>query len=458
MDYSDVSVGTPRVLSSCLELFNHTPEPRHFKTAPATPAEYASHPDFQFFSSVKAKHHYAYHKLKRESAVAARTDSGTLHSLFHPYSREQLLGRLRTYNALNWSVPEATDDPLTELFCAANGWVCESISRNNNTKNHLRCLACALQLVLKFNSIHHQPAYVPFQMDMEDIQELNRNLRNLYVLQIQLAAHAASCPWTLVLTPLRSAYYLMPHLASTNDTLISEYLATLRNLTDNLPVIELCALSLKPLESRIAPSDLLDFVRVSNLWLLNRHFKDNKENFSTVLERTCPPWLYVLAAMGWDLNIQKFAQQTVLLMICTKCNQRVFLSPQETSTDVLPTEPVLSSSKTLTPCVFPPHIAPPTSFSNGYLDDMEEDEDTQDQYSHKPWCLHNSQMDGVSFQDYFTKTVILLERNIGPVGEYQVDNDFKIDIDSVSQKRPASIDVNEGLERLAKLRKLYFVE
>lgn len=457
MDFSELSVGTPRVLNNCLDLFqNPAPDSLPFRSVPSTPAKYALHPDFQFFSSVKAKHHYAYHKLKREPAVVESSHSSRS-SLFQPFSRELLLKRLRTFNALNWNIPLGPIESLTELDCAASGWTCESISRNNNTKNHLRCSTCSLELVLRFNSEDQQPAFVPFEFDLDDIHQINSNLVLRYIEQIHLTGHRDSCPWKMVRTPLLITYYPTPHLAATNEALISEYLVVLRNLMDNLPVIEMLAPSTLTLIPLVSPRDHTEFARVSNEWLLNRYFRENKENFSAVLESTCPPWLYWLAVMGWDLNAQKFASQTVLLMICTTCNQRVFLNPLETT--LSPVEgPSLSSSKTLTPCNFPPSIVVSSNFSTEYLEDMEEVESSDQHFSHKPWCLHAGSVDNMPFYEYFRQMLIELEKNIGPTGEYEADKDMSVDVEPSELKRKSSFDVNEGMERLAKLRKLYFID
>lgn len=447
MNLSDVSAGTPRVLKNCLDLFlgpDKNLDMRGFASAPVTPAKYDSHPDIQFFRLVKTKHHYAYHKAKR----AGHDTLDKIHlqsTVFDPYSRDLLLQRLRTFNALNWNVP--SPGKLNELVCASKGWVCESIVRNSNTKNHLKCCTCGNLLVLRFNVMDEQPQYAPFQFDMEDIHLLNDNLETQYLRQILELGHSSTCSWTKFQTPL-SVYYLTPHISSTNEVLISDYLTVLRNLTENYAILQ----DHTTAYGQLVPSALVDlfslFAKVSNMWLISKYYRENQENIAAMLDRMSAPWLYWLAAMGWDLNIQTFSSQTVLLLICSKCNQRLFLRKSDESESV----PTVSSSKILTPCQFPAHIGGTSVFSTEYMDEMEEEEYDVN-LGHKPWCcnLHNT---GVPFYEYFMQTVIGLEKNIGANGEYLVEKDASLDL--TPSKRKSSIDVSEGLDRLSKLRRLYF--
>lgn len=463
MDLSEVSAGTPKVLNNYLELFLRpvlAPEMQHFRSAPVTPAKFAAHPDIQFFRLVKANHHYAYHKLKSVGPNFSLDTISSCSTHFDPYSRDLLLKRLRTFNALNWNIPSlgSGEEFLTELACAANGWTCESISRNNNTKNHLKCTSCGRELILKFNSVDHQPAYAPFEFDLEDINHLNNNLKSLYIEQIQASGHDVDCSWTKVQTPLAGVYYLTPHISETNDTLISDYLKCLRNLTDKLPLLLENSTSLRVLCPPVSVEDLTRLVKVSNIWLLARYFHDDKENFSGVLERMCPPWLYWLAAMGWELNIQTFSSQMVLLLICSSCNQRVFVYQHKNNSQVAEI-PILSSSKILTPCKFPPHTAHVSSgFSNEYMDEMEEEEEQDANFCHKPWCSKVQDVGGTPFWEYFKSMVLALEKNVGLLGEYLPEKDQMLNIDSQELKRRKSMDINNGIERFAKLRKLYFAD
>lgn len=50
----------------------------------------------------------------------------------------------------------------------------------------------------------------------------------------------------------------------------------------------------------------------------------------------------------------------------------------------------------------------------------------------------------------------MLEKLIGAHGEYLLDQELSFDIEAVDRKRWESFDVNEGLERFKKLRKMYF--
>lgn len=464
MDLSEVSAGTPKVLGHCLELYlnpHRAPLELNVRSAPVTPAKYASHPDIQFFRLVKSQHHYTYHKLKISSAEHSHAGIELASTLFDPYSRDLLLNRLRTFNALNWSIPSLNQaqTSLTELFCASYGWQCESISKNNNTKNHLRCTGCHFELILRFNSVEQQPAFAPFQFDLDDIQLLNANLVDQYILQVQASGHDAACSWTKVHTPLIGVYYLTPHLSNTNATLIGDYLKRLRNLTDNLPILQDHVASFRNLTPPVGAENLSKLVTVSNKWLLSRYFHDNKENFSIILDKMCPFWVYWLAAMGWDLNIQTFASQTVLLLICTSCNLRVFIKQNGVNGDRHSHLPVLSSSKILTPCTFPPsttHLDSEFQIADG--EDMDEDEEPDAHFCHKEWCLQLLKVEGQFFYEYFEKLVNNLEKNIGPQGEYLSEKDLLLDLENETPKKRSSIDIEDGLERFTKLRKLYFVD
>lgn len=412
MDLSEISAGTPKVLGHCLELFqNSQPADLQVRSAPVTPAKYESHPDIQFFRLVKTKHHYAYHKLKQTSGDHRYNEIGLSHTAFDPYNRELLLERLKTYNALNWSVPSSRNSALTDLKCALHGWKCMSLPKNPYLKNQLRCSGCHSVLTLRFNSVEQQPQFAPFKFDLADIQELNHILIDQYISQIERTGHDLACSWTKVHTP-DSVYYLTPYLSNTNATLISEFLERLRNLTDNVPILQDHVQSFEKLAPSVDSPELQDFVRVSNKWLLCRYFYDNKENFLLVLEKMCPIWVYWLAALGWNLQVQSFGSQTVILLVCGNCNQRVFMKEN---------------------------------------DSMElEDE----QLGHKSWCTHAWNVDNSNFVNYFIKLVSNLETNIGPQGEYLTDQDLLLDMQP-SQKR-SSIDIEDGLEKLKKLRKLYF--
>lgn len=343
---------------------------------------------------------------------------------FDPYSRELLLKRITTYNALNWNIPPSADNSqagnslpsmLTELFCAANGWTCEEVCQTNNFTNHLKCSACSGRVVLRFNSID-EGSYGKFSFDMGDIARLNDNLKVSYLSEIRQGAHSASCPWKTILCSLRGTYYLTPYLGATNSTLISEYLGTLGNLIENLPLLgDKDGFCRKLLPNSLPEDDSL-FVQVSKMWFLNRFYTDTKENFAYVLDFVCPAWIYKLAAMGWVLTLQEHNQDHFLIMSCICCNQRLFLA-------------------------------------------HEQDLEQGDHHCHKSWCAFSNPMGSNTFFEYFVKMLILLEKSIGSHGEYLIDQELSFDMDAVSasRKRRESFDVNEGLERLTKLRKMYFV-
>lgn len=470
MYLAEVAQGTPRVLNQYMKIFDspsaHEPDLtiKH-QSAPVTPTKYETHPDIQFFRLVKTKHHYAYHKSKLAlSSTEENIENSNLSlSGFDPFNRDQLLERLRTFNALNWHIPPGknTGVQLTELLCAVNGWTCQSIARNNNVKNHLMCSKCGSELILRFNAEEEQPEFAPFHFDLEDIQEVNLNLKAQYSQQVQALGHQSSCPWTKVLTPINTVYYLTPYLASTNETLIELHTKALKSLLDNLMIIQehagfLSTLCPKPQ----AISKYADFCRASNLWLISRYFNNDKENYGSVLAKSCPAWLYCVSAMGWDVYTQEFNGKTVLLMICQSCNQRIFLK-KSTDGEV---DYNREHPKVLTPCEYTaaiPHAS--AKFSNEYMDDIEEDEQDKDPYlGHKQWCCQVSDMAGQSYFDYFVNMVASLEEYIGPTGEYLKDRDESLDMDvdasTKFSKRRASFDLQEELERFRKLRKPYFAE
>ena len=457
----EFTANTLPILNKCLLLLEQTPVPCTAKYAPAFRGEkYRSHPDIQFFSSIKKKHHFEYHRQKQKQLLEpvyghVKEVTGS----FDPYSRKHLLQRIGTYNALNWSIPpsaschledgeeitcakstehewtsdgltpsnldrsieDARSNPgprsllpiaLTELFCAANGWACKVISRDNNFTNHLKCTACSATFILRFNSVN-EANYSDSLLDMDDIAELNDNLKVSYLSEIRQGAHSASCPWKIFLCSLQGTYYLTPFVASTISTLISEYLECLKNLVDNLSILEhmedFCSKLIPP----TAPRTDTEFVRVSKIWFLNRFYPDTKDNFAAVLDFMCPPWIYKVAAQGWKLSLQKHQENILNLIKCDFCNQRLFVD-----------------------CILA--------------------EEGLENYWHKKWCTRATPMGDMSFHEHFCRLVVMLEKLIGAHGEYLLDQELSFDIEAVDRKRWESFDVNEGLERFKKLRKMYF--
>lgn len=439
MDKLEIATTTPRVLDRCLSFLQDQPVADTHKSAPVTPStKYSTHPDIQFFSSIKKKHHFEYHKQKHVMGHEYKY-SGGLSGIgsspqFDPYSRRQLLERIGTYNALNWTVPPSRESPslnlhvlpltLNELFCASNGWVCDPISRHDNFTNHLRCTACGSLLILRFNSIE-ETSYGLYLFDMDDIARLNDNLKVSYLSEIKQGAHSAACPWRDLLCSLQGTYYLTPYVGETNAVLVTEYLECLKNLLDHLPVLEkMAGFCMKIVEAHRESSVpgsgerfVADeqFVRVSKMWFLDRFHGDNKENFAAILDFVCPTWVYEVAAQGWKLSLQKSDDNAVLIMACGCCNQRLFVDDE------------VDSSANI--------------------------------HKHKWWCSHSKVVGDMSFDQYFHRMLESLENFIGPHGEYLIDQELSFSMDDMTarRKRRDSFDVNDGLERLTKLRKMYFV-
>lgn len=442
----DFRSATPKVLQRCVDVLA-TPSPKP-DFLPRDPAKYSSHSDIQHFRTIKAKHHFAYHKAKHarplEKIHAAMT-------VFDPFSRAALVERLATFTALNWTANEG----LSELKCAQNGWKCVSIALSANTRNRLVCTACGRQITLRYNSV----GTAPFDFDMDDIDELNAALVAQYRPQIERSAHKDSCPWVSFETPLEGVYYLRPHIHSSNQQLVDDYLRNLRSLVDNTPVL----LDRASLFAAVASPDDA-FVEASNRALLARYFRDNKENFSALLDLT-PRWFYALAVYGWDLHIQSFSTKLVLLLICTKCNKRVFLEASEhapvakhNAHAVSQPHINVSSLKVLTPCKFPPALVALGLENDAFGPEIDEENSLFDPVGeHKPWCCNVHNMGDISYYDYFVRMFAEAERNMDTTGNFSGDLETGLDLQT-PRKRPVGFDVNEGLERLTKLRKLYLLD
>lgn len=458
MDLSDISAGTPKVLGRCLQLFDldqdkHTGNHQVLLSAPVTPATFESNPDIQFFRLVKSKHHYKYHKTKESRQGSSSQRVFAKPNVFNPYSRQLLLSRLATFTALNWQIPFSAENiELNELLCASHGWTCESISQNNNTKNHLRCSGCGAQVVLQFN-VEDAPQYTPFWFDADDIRLVNENLKKEYVTRVCSLAHLDHCSWRKLHTPIDSVYYLTPHVGFADDTLISEYLRTLYDLIKALPHLRKYSAELQKLLPPLSPDDLTPLMQVSNSYLLRRYYTDDKENWAAKLGGTCPDWVYRLAALGWDFKAQEFASERILLLVCTTCNNRVVIRAGGEESDV----DYLSSSRLLSPCEFPAHVPAESESAVHDFNDMSNCEETGDiYYGHKTWCLHVKNIDNLPFHRYFSRMVIELQV-FGEPAENFKDKDMKIDLEASGRtKRQNSFNVNERLETFSKLRKLYF--
>ncbi|OBA19745.1 hypothetical protein METBIDRAFT_206976 [Metschnikowia bicuspidata var. bicuspidata NRRL YB-4993] len=473
MFHSDIVAKTPKVLDRCLDLYL---APDGEKTGPtltakSTPAKYASHPDFQFFSSVKKKHHFAYHSSKFASVKNDISATSTLQkqSTFDPFSRPLLLERIRSYTALNWALPHfpRSDRQLTELLCSAHGWVCEQVSRKNTSKNLLRCTGCDRQLALTFNPPDQQPEYAACYFDIGDIQELNVKLKDQYLRQVEHTAHAGLCPWRNIASPLDGTYYLTPYIEATNDTLITEYLALLRRTYHKIDPSSHYAHVLLELAPQDVMLNLAGFIKVSRLWLLSRYFKDSKENFEPVLERNLPSWAYVLAAMGWEINVQTFGDVSIPLLVCTMCNQKIFLdaeSAKSGTTDTKEKRDLHDLQKENVPLqsIFQ---KPPEPRDSGPESNADCSEDVLGEAAennlacHKPWCLLVHSFDNKPYFSYFHEMIVELKSNIGPEGQYQEKCiDFATGPYPADMAKKRKADVTENLERFSKLRKLYFAD
>lgn len=430
--------GTPRVLKQCVDLLL---SPKHEKYA--IPMEinvnekYNDHPDIQYFKKIKSKNHFNYHKFKKNPIKNHKIDN-LMVSDFDPYSRDALISRISSYSTINWKVP---GNIIDELKCSQNGWKCVSISINNNSKNHLVCVSCKQMLTLRFNE-----EISTFEFDLNDIEEVNDHLCQEYLKQIQITAHEENCPWRNFETPVEGIYYLKPFLQTTNEILINNYLNSLKTLVDNSSVI---------IERQDNFHDLIqeskrrvhieEFMKVSNTWLINRFYNHDKENQISRLS-TIPSWIYIISLLSWELKVQSFAHQLVLFLVCPQCNKKVFIDSTQHS-PISPSFKVpqstglnLSTSKILTPVKYPPTLT---------VDEEPDFYDTVDLYGeHKSWCLmrHNE------MSTYLYDIILKSEKAIGINGEL-------LDVEVVdSPKRRTSFDINEGLERLNKLRKLYLVE
>lgn len=471
----DIMSGTPKVLKEYLELISSPSHETYIDQDERGMDRIFNHPDIQYFKNIKAKNHYNYHKLKNKNKH--RPETSIIKSpAFDPYSREYLLKRLSTFTALNWHIPLSSDQSdINELSCARNGWKCVSISANNNTKNHLLCTSCNHQLILKFNDINSPSTFVPFDFDIEDYQELNKSLVSEYSKQIRKFGHSSDCPWINFETPLEGVYYPRPFINSTNELLTNEYLKNLKNLASNLDVFNSTSGVFKDaLFNEEENPKFSDFIKISKNWLLNRYFKDNKENFFNLLERV-PQWVYKVAVLGWGLHIQSFSNHLVLLLICSKCNKRIFLNsvyhePIEKNNLIGATDLGINlpSSGVLTPCKFPPLILGKDEHHDTLYTDSGPDESELDGWDkdkidlveeHKSWCCNIKLIDGSTSLYQYYINIVTNSGNIHNEGTFYTQYDIDVsNILNSAHKRKHSFDINEGLEKFHKLRKLYLVD
>lgn len=396
VDTTDTSLETPKVLRKCLDLF-FSPKHNHYTNHLDVNIneKYSNHPDIQYFKQLKTKNHYNYHKFKRTPQKSKPIDK-LQRSEFDPYSRQGLLQRLATFTLLNWEIA-GKSNPITELRCAQNGWKCMTVSINNNQKNHLVCTACKRLVTLVFNDF-----------DTADYQELNIYLGQQYLKQIQTLAHDTSCSWRNFETPLEGVYYVNPYLDKSNQVLLANYLHCLKSLATSAfefptePFNDSLHISTNP--------NIDEFTRISELWVLNRFFHDNKENHLVLL-----PWICVIAVYSWEIKLQGFGDELIMFLVCPQCNQRMFIHPIKNNID-----------------------------TKHQAIDLAQD--------HKPWCImkHTSY---TNWAHYLYQLVLTSESQIGARGQ-----DLEIDIhvpSHMTQDNKPPIDINQQLHKLKELREVY---
>jgi len=142
-----------------------------------------------------------------------------------------------------------------------------------------------------------------------------------------------------------------------------------------------------------------------------------------------------------------------------------------------------------------PVKVPVSRISSSSIYDLEEEEnDSFDPFDHKPWCCNTNEMTGGDRRSEKEKETTQKEKeisenvketshksppsppsssppllyqyliemvknsllNIGVDGEYIIDSDILMDDSKL--KRRKSFDINDGLERLNKLRRLYLID
>ncbi|EGW34460.1 uncharacterized protein SPAPADRAFT_59885 [Spathaspora passalidarum NRRL Y-27907] len=436
----EVSHNTSQVLEDCLDIFQSPAHEsyNHKNTVYLGNTSFNQHPDIQYFQKVKQKNHFTYHKSKVQSQKSIEKIQSKS-TVFDPYDLNMLLGRLRSFNSLNWQVPNSPQ--LNELKCARNGWKCASFARN--IKNHLICTNCHQQLILRFSNNNISNDTSPFDIDFlsgkEYDDELNSKLIEKYMVQIETTGHSTECSWRNFETPLDGVYYPRHYLSATNTFLITQYLKNLKSLVDN-------SLILQEHYDQIFKSSSLqspEFINISNQWLLARYYKLDKENVSACLQHI-PVWFYEIAAQGWSLNAQRYANDVILVMSCGMCNSRVFLNTVTPASN-------LNTLQALTPVKYPLHHEPHDELT-------EFDQPLGPQFDpvhdHKPFCSH---VHDPHLHDYFFSLILGSINNIGINGEY-INNDSTIIDRPTTTKRKKSFTMNDGLERLNKLRKLYLIE
>ncbi|ODQ82462.1 hypothetical protein BABINDRAFT_5424 [Babjeviella inositovora NRRL Y-12698] len=325
------------------------------------------------------------HKLPRRDANANA-------AAFAPYSREKLLERLKTYNVLNWNID---DEDLSALKCARNGWSCV-----NNQRNTLSCVSCHLYMAVKLDSYpidlststvgifgYGEGEYAMDECEETDQMELRHNLSQQYVRNLK-TSHSPACPWAKVECPLHIYhfdYHDMPRI-------VQDFIQRLRSLARNTETLhEAIQLSGAGVRAVLLSEQLrsLEF-------MARQHAASDV--FCTAPMDDIPRFIYELALLGWDLNIQQFKYKDVLLLSCMKCNRRILLNNTNQghshpidAVQSVPVKPeiLLTPTKILAPCDYMPH----TIDTNGYFGNMTGPEgeagDELDIVSeHQLWCSY----------------------------------------------------------------------
>lgn len=477
--------GTSKVLNECLAVLS-SPNHNRYPASNIPSSKFDSHPDIQYFKDIKDKNHFKYHNQKKKPKLISDSSSPHLYgfptpsrvghdagmssglgtSTINPYDLASLLTRIATFNVLNWKIPSLGKDvstSLNELFCARKGWKCIPLDTPNSI---IECTFCQHRIQLKFNDITAESSYIPFDFDEDDYLELNLAVAKNYITQIQSSGHESNCLWRIYETPLDGVYYQRPYIEETNQSLKNEYLKNLKGLMENKDILinqgdSIDITTATAVTGELSGDLLQRFIAKSNDLLFEKYYKQDQENsYYQIQLDEVPSWIYRLASLGWNLNVQYFAHHLVLLLICNKCNSRVYLPNQEVASlthnvlgDGDGSGVSISPSRILTPCKYPPQ--PINTVMPTIYDDIEDDVTKIDIVKeHKLWCshLHLTSL-GKTLEDLLVE-ILLLEgaENI----ESQSSNILlQLLPNRVTKRKPS---ISESLERLNKLRKIYLSE
>lgn len=261
-----------------------------------------------------------------------------------PYDRRKLVDRISTYNILNWSI----DDPkLNPLTCARYGWIC--LENNSTVKNKIRCLTCHASMTITLEASVNINQFDIFKFDEEneqqDIDEINSEVVDKYISKLS-TEHTDSCPWRSHPSPI-STYMIQSY--DYQDTL--KYLRKMvTQLNDNKQY-----LTLKSFENILKDNELAPLRK----WT-NQQYDD---------------LVLMISVLGWELKVQTFGYNQIILLQCHCCNRRVLIGNikggEMTPNDVTSN---LTPSRILTGSQYPPSVT------------EEEDETIDLLDEHKEWC------------------------------------------------------------------------